>query len=205
VGNSVILFASRNVSDRTVMINRQKYKVECECHYVPFSNHTDSLGIIDVLRRCNSRVGVVLVHGQRDKMERFKVQLAALLGDPSVRIEIPNNHDVLEFQVSIGDERQTACTEEIVSKDYAMRFEEVIEIIRTQFSHWIFTPVEDEISFRDDRCTITVGKRDRRTRVSFATRPQLEHEEWSRFNPMFVGLDRLLKSHNFDGISECSA
>ena len=103
VGNSVILFAAKNVPDRTVTIHgRENVKVNCECFYSPFTSHTDSVGIVNVLKTLRPKNGVVLVHGQRDKMERFRDQLAKERIVPdSCRVEIPQNYDILNFGIDV--------------------------------------------------------------------------------------------------------
>ena len=95
VGNSVILFASRRVANREVMVHGQRIEVNCECAYIPFSNHSDSPGIESVIRRCVPR-NVILVHGDKIKMETFSSKVkVAWARDIDVRI--PRNGDTLEY------------------------------------------------------------------------------------------------------------
>jgi integrator complex subunit 11 len=99
IGNSVILLASRpNTKERTFSILNQKRVIRCECFYVPFSNHTDSNGIVQVLRQLRPRTGLLLVHGQREKIERFRdrVRIEGVVG-PNVEIIIPRNYEIHSF------------------------------------------------------------------------------------------------------------
>jgi integrator complex subunit 11 len=96
VGNSVILFASRRTANRTVSVHGKQVSVNCECGYIPFSNHTDSVGIERVIRQLRPKQGIILVHGERRKIETFRenVLMPIFAGE---RIEIPNNGDVIEY------------------------------------------------------------------------------------------------------------
>lgn len=205
VGNSVILFASRHINDRTVTVNNQKLQVNCECHYVPFSNHTDSVGIVDVLRKCNPNIGIVLVHGQREKMERFRAQLRTIF-KPSVRIEIPNNYESLEFSVVPKMFSHDLPAEETVEKKFPVAGSRVVDIIRSEFPDWAILDRHDGAIILDNmrRYSLEVVDEDKFTTVLYRTRPQFVTDEWIRYNPMFVGLERILEKIDLDGISECS-
>jgi integrator complex subunit 11 len=105
VGNSVILFASRKVDRRQISVHGRAVQVRCECFYSPFSGHTDSVGIIRVLKELRPRVATVLVHGQRDKMERFRSTLLndGLVGN-GVSVDIPVNYQSLEYRIAAFQE-----------------------------------------------------------------------------------------------------
>lgn len=203
VGNSVILFASRNVKDRTVTINRRKFLVDCECHYIPFSNHTDSIGIINVLKHCDPTSGVVLVHGQRDKMERFKIQLQGMFNS-SVRVEIPNNYEKLEF-ILAKSHKNIPSFAEVCMKEYTLSFEVVMGTVREEFPHWVANEAPNGTVITDLRASLIVQRGNGVTSVSYVAKAELESDEWSKFNPMFHGLERFLTAKYLDGISVCSA
>ena len=115
VGNSIILFASRKVRDRSVHVNGARLAVECECYYSPLSNHTDSSGIIAVLRQLRPRKGLVLVHGQREKMEKFSERLRAeAVVDPECKIEIPRNYEKTVFECSGVHETSSVASREVL-------------------------------------------------------------------------------------------
>lgn len=99
VGNSVILFASRpGTKDRWVNVSNNRREVRCECMYSPFTNHTDSNGIVQVLRELRPRTGVVLVHGEKDKIERFRNRIITEgVVDNSVNVVIPSNYETHIF------------------------------------------------------------------------------------------------------------
>jgi integrator complex subunit 11 len=112
VGNSLILFASRpGTRDKTVSVLNRQFDVKCECLYVPFTNHTDSNGIVHILRQLRPRSGVVLIHGQRDKIERFRDRLRSEnVVSESVDIVIPRNYESHSFSPEKSDAQKGACT-----------------------------------------------------------------------------------------------
>ena len=97
VGNSVILFASKPYMKETVVFDGPaKLNVYCECMYVPFSNHTDSVGIEHVLRQLRPTTSIVLVHGEREKMVKFKSKLKF-----TCSIDIPKNYETLSYDITV--------------------------------------------------------------------------------------------------------
>lgn len=93
VGNSVILFASRRVTNRVIKVHGQAIDVRCECYYTPFSNHSDSPGIESVVRQFVPRE-IVLVHGEKSKMETFASKLKDSWAQDT-KISIPSNAETL--------------------------------------------------------------------------------------------------------------
>lgn len=98
VGNSVILFASRRTNHRYLNIHGRRVDINCECAYIPFSNHTDSIGIERVIRTLRPKQGVILVHGERPKMETLRTKLLTDVFNDSIRVDIPNNGDILQYK-----------------------------------------------------------------------------------------------------------
>lgn len=114
VGNSVILFASRNVADRRVNVHGKEVRINCECFYSPFSGHTDSNGILQVLTELKPRHAVVLVHGHRENMERFRNRLTTVILPPTVQVDIPENYQVIEYDIDVSEpaesQEMTVCS-----------------------------------------------------------------------------------------------
>lgn len=110
VGNSVILFASRNVADRRVNVHGKEVRINCECFYSPFSGHADSNGILQVLSELKPRHAVVLVHGHRKNMESFRNRLTTEILPATVQVDIPENYQVIEYDIDVSEPAESQET-----------------------------------------------------------------------------------------------
>ena len=79
---------------REVQINGVSHAVRCECVPVSFMCHADQHGIVELVRRC-SPANVLLVHGDRGKMDELRQLLQQLFGLPCV---CPQRHQPLHVQ-----------------------------------------------------------------------------------------------------------
>jgi integrator complex subunit 11 len=209
VGNSVILFASRNVRRRDIEIHGRKVKVNCECLYTPFSNHTDSIGIESVLRRLIPR-NVVLVHGEKAKMESFKAKLEGLWGTDNVRIDIPQNYAILKYEIkpdTVGNNsslrirrRIHATTHDLVDIEELIREKcEGCEIVWETNRALVISTEREEVRL------LTNGV-DQFT-AEYTPRLGQIAAEWAAHNTLFHELNMILSLRVIDdnfSISECS-
>jgi integrator complex subunit 11 len=104
VGNRLCLFASRRwMKEKVVNIGNQDKEVKCECVLIPFTNHTDGNGIVSTLRQLRPRRALMLVHGQRQRMEEFKELIRKeKVIDPESEIVIPFNKETSVFNLTQG-------------------------------------------------------------------------------------------------------
>ena len=99
VGNKLIMFNSKRTrkGDRVVQLGHGRTcQVKCQIDYVPFTGHTDSVGIKEVMRIAKPR-NIILIHGEADKMGRLAKELA---DEHNVDVKIPVNYEELRYEFS---------------------------------------------------------------------------------------------------------
>ena len=198
VGNSVIFFSSRrDVRDRSVSIMNTKREVNCECMYVPLTNHTDGEGIVKVLRQLRPRSGLVLVHGQRDKIERFseRIRNEAII-DPRCEIVIPMNYDTSVFNPSIPITTTTRNEMLIIVKrriPVSTRFtiRSLEEDVRALLPYCEISGIDSELFIRDGRCSLTLWLDDSDL-VLKCNSDRRMGARWIRANPLADCVSRVL-------------
>ncbi|XP_002975487.2 cleavage and polyadenylation specificity factor subunit 3-II, partial [Selaginella moellendorffii] len=77
---------------RVEVDKRTTIDVRCQIHLLAFSAHTDAKGIMDLVRQVEPH-NVILVHGEKLKMDVLKARINNELGIPCHN---PANHDVVE-------------------------------------------------------------------------------------------------------------
>lgn len=90
----------------TEIENTSTPSVQCRLCNMTTNSHTDTRGIIRTCRLVNAKT-VVLVHGEKTKILKFREQLNAALGVPCFA---PGNGDVLKIGEKREDERVTTLT-----------------------------------------------------------------------------------------------
>ena len=63
--------------------------IKCDLDYVPFTGHTDVVGIKHILNQVNAK-NVILVHGEDEKMQRLAIDLREEL---RVDVQVPANFE----------------------------------------------------------------------------------------------------------------
>jgi integrator complex subunit 11 len=223
VGNSVILFASRRwTKERHVMIMNTRSDVNCECSYIPLTNHTDSNGIIQVLRQLRPRAGLVLVHGQREKIERFSQRIREeRIIDPLCAIEIPRNYETCCFQSPSDCVHTTGrpCSL-LMRKLLRVKADFTLEKLANQFCemypHFITRRTNNcELEIKDSRSVVIV-KLDESLLVLEWSSDVSFGPRWVSRNPLVTCIIHVLELRGFIGetvpessgdlfsISECS-
>lgn len=215
VGNALILFASRPIMrTKTVNLGNVRRDVACECLYVPFSNHTDSVGIESVLRQLRPQHGLLLVHGEADKLERFK-ELMEKKQAVGGRIGIPRNYEMECFDVRTPDSGQTSPPakhplklSKAILADSSL--DALRDLIRERHSYYEVERVDDAITVSDSRCAIRVRelKDGRRGFNLFWEENRDRGPEWMTSNPLAQSIEFVLRTsgtlvENFS-ISSCS-
>jgi len=209
VGNSVILFASRNVRKREIEIHGKRVKVNCECLYTPFSNHTDSVGIESVIRQLVPR-NLVLIHGEKSKMEAFKARLEGFWGH-DVRIDIPRNYEVLTYDIA------PMLDVSVSSRPISIRRRIKSSWRINKESANIIHQKVDRCETMEDDGTLIVSRSRETVRVVTVDGQEIVAEymslsprglsEWAAYNSIFSDLSDLFERGTDDNysISECSA
>ena len=217
VGNSVILFASRTLRERTVLVDGRRMEVACECFYSPISNHTDSTGIVNVLRQLRPRTGLLLVHGQREKIEKFASRLRdEKIVDGATEIHIPRNYETHIFDCAGGE-----------ASDNAPSVREPQHVLMNQFVETklsvagIVTLVEEmipsavilrgsEVVIRDSRGSVEVSQGEGGIEFNWNADLSLG-PEWVAFNPLVSGIifaiqhaSPVIPQEDTFSVSECS-
>lgn len=215
IGNSVILLASRpGTKERTFSIMNQKREIRCECLYVPFSNHTDSNGIVKVLRQLRPRAGLLLVHGQREKIERFRDRVRKEgVVSPEVDIVIPRNYEIHSFNPeTIRDLKDGHSRCRVKKTLTCLGLADVEAFVTAQNLESEYLD-DGRLMLRDSRCQVIVYSSGNDIVCEYEGHTEMG-PEWLTFNPIVNALRHLKRSDDHKGIpiqefdrisvSECS-
>ena len=95
VGNRLIYYHSKRtrIGERSVDILGKRKVVSCAVDYIPFTGHTDVVGIKQVLDEVNAR-NIILVHGENDKMQRLAIDLRK---KHAVDVQVPANFETISY------------------------------------------------------------------------------------------------------------
>ena len=206
IGNSVILFASKlGMKNKSVYDGSTKISVECECLYTPFSNHTDSVGIEKVLAQLRPRMGVVLVHGEFEKMKNFKDKFKK----STCQFHIPENYETLKFDVIVERSNSNTRSVSITKKlNVTATMDSLFDIISERLSYYGVEKCDGrQVVVSDSRTSITLSERHGCIHATWICASDLG-AEWISNNPIVSSIEiAVLASNslieNFS-ISSCS-
>jgi len=210
VGNSVILFASRRGSSREIVVHGKSVKVQCECAYVPFSNHSDSPGIESVIRRFVPR-NAILVHGDKMKMETLSKKVNQTWAG-NVNISIPDNGAIIAYDSSdrstVPPDRSRPVTirRKIVTR--CVDYEQVLDCILKSGSDFETSTIGDRLIIRREGRSVWLSMRPHSPEVilEYFSDARDRPAEWVTHNQLVMKVKKALSSICVDdfSISECS-
>ena len=210
VGNSVILFASKRIPNRHIIVHGESINVNCECAYIPFSNHSDSPGIESVVRRFVPR-NVILVHGERAKMESFTNKIKKTWA-VDVNISIPENGNMVEY--AQNDERKhrtdRSCPVTIRRKIPVgdPDLDKIMGVLSNSNEHIGITAVNDQIIVLAGSISVRVSLivSESAVLVEYVSDSRMQSAEWVIYSQLFLWVKNALSSMREDNfsISECS-
>ena len=208
VGNSVILFASRRVPQREIVIHGEKVIVRCECYYEPFSNHSDSPGIESVIRRFVPH-NIVLVHGDKARMEKFSEKVKETWAQ-QVDIMIPNNGAVLGYQINkvckdFPDPLKRLKIRRTVNNSQ-IGLMEVSETLSKVHKDLQLGSSTDGIQVRKGDWSLELKRDQSTTCFDYTAGLCYQSAEWVVYNPLLARVKDSISSISSDNfsISECS-
>jgi integrator complex subunit 11 len=96
VGNKLILLHSNKAKNRKIQLpNKESLSVKCGIEYIPFTGHTDKVGIMELVRNFKPN-HCILVHGMKDRMFKLAEELGK---DGDIECHVPSNFETLKFEV----------------------------------------------------------------------------------------------------------